>query len=233
MASSFIKGSIADRLSQIRQSIPDSVRLIAVSKQVSVEAMRTAYAAGVRDFGESKIQEAAIKQAQLQDLPDITWHLIGHLQSNKALKALELFQWIHSIDSLQLAQRLDHLAENLHSKPNICLQIKIFSDPNKFGWTVPELLNDLPQLDRCQHLNIVGLMAIPPYNLEPDQTRTIFLQTRELAEKIQQQPWSNLQISQLSMGMSEDYSLAIAAGSTMIRLGRVLFGERDTPPQPH
>jgi PLP dependent protein len=221
-----LMGSIADRLNQIRQTLPHTVRLIAVTKRVSVEAMRAAYAAGIRDFGESRVQEAAAKQAQLQDLPDISWHLIGHLQSNKALKALEIFQWIHSIDSLKLAQRLDQLAANLDHPPNVCLQVKILPDPNKSGWSVPDLLQDLPALDRCVHLNILGLMTIPPYGLEPEATLSAFLQTRELATKIQQQSWSNIQMSQLSMGMSEDYSLAIQAGATMIRLGRILFGER-------
>jgi len=219
--------AIAERLAQIQQTLPSSTRLIAVTKQVSVEAMRDAYAAGVRDFGESRIQEAAQKQAQLQDLTDITWHLIGHLQTNKAAKALELFQWIHSLDSLKLAQRLDQLAANLPQKPNLCLQVKILPDPNKYGWTISELLNDLPQLDQYCHLNIVGLMAIAPYGLDPDQTLSVFTQTQELAEKIRQQSWQTIQMQELSMGMSGDYPLAVQAGATMIRLGQILFGERE------
>ena len=102
---------LRDRIVRFRQTIPDSVRVVAVTKQVSVEVMRVAYAAGVRDFGENRIQDAETKQAQLTDLPDITWHLIGHLQANKAKKALEQFQWIHSVDSLKLAQRLNQLAD--------------------------------------------------------------------------------------------------------------------------
>lgn len=230
MASS-ISGSIADRITRIYQSLPDSVRLIAVSKGVSAALMREAYAAGVRDFGESRIQEAAVKQAELADLPDITWHLIGHLQSNKAQKALELFQWIHSIDSLKLAQRIDQLAGEADKTPNICLQVKLLPDPNKFGWSALDLLNDLAQLDRCQHLNIVGLMTILPYSLPPETARSGFAQTRELAEKIQQQDWENLSLSELSMGMSEDYQLAIESGATMIRLGRILFGNRSAAEQ--
>ena len=99
--------SIAERITNIKSNLPKSVRLIAVTKQVSVDTIRTAYAAGIRDFGENKVQEAEAKQAQLQDLPDITWHLIGHLQSNKVVKALKQFQWIHSVDSLKLARRLN------------------------------------------------------------------------------------------------------------------------------
>ena len=218
--------SIAERIANVRQHLPASVQLIAVTKQVSVAAMREAYAAGVRQFGESRIQEAANKQEQLQDLPDVTWHLIGRLQSNKAKKALEQFQWIHSVDSLKLAQRLDQLAQSLACSPQVCLQVKMLEDPNKAGWTVPELLADLPELDRCQHLQIQGLMTIPPQGLNDSETLSVFERTRELAVKIQQQNWSQIQLQQLSMGMSEDYQLAVKAGATMIRLGRILFGER-------
>ncbi|HLO50276.1 MAG TPA: YggS family pyridoxal phosphate-dependent enzyme [Kamptonema sp.] len=219
---------IASRIANIRQELPPSVRLIAVSKQVSVEAMRSAYAAGVRDFGESRIQEAAEKQTQLQDLPDITWHLIGHLQANKAAKALEQFQWIHSLDSLKLAQRLDRLATELDRQPQACLQVKILPDRDKYGWSVPELLADLPELNHCRSLRIKGLMTIPPLGLDEAQTLTLFNSARELAEKIRQQNWSHISMEQLSMGMSGDYHLAIQAGATMVRVGQTLFGERGT-----
>jgi hypothetical protein len=217
---------ILQRLTAIRQSLPDTVKLIAVSKQVDAATVRLAYEAGVRDFGESRIQETADKQAQLADLPDITWHLIGHLQSNKVTKALEMFQWIHSVDSLKLAQRLDQAAQGLALPPKVCLQVKILPDPNKFGWTVPELWNDLPALDQCQHLDIQGLMAIPPYDLADAETRKVFEQTRDLAAEIRQKPWMHLKMQHLSMGMSDDYPLAIQAGSTMVRVGRTLFGDR-------
>lgn len=218
--------SIALRIASIRQQLPPSVRLIAVSKQVSVAAMRSAYNAGIRDFGESRIQEATSKQQQLQDLPDITWHLIGGLQSNKAKKALESFDWIHSLDSLKLAQRLDRLAQELSCQPKVCLQVKLLDDPNKSGWTVPELLDSLAELDRCQHLQIRGIMSIPPLGLTEAEILNFFTQTHELAAQIGQQNWSNIQMQQLSMGMSGDYHLAVQAGSTMVRLGSILFGER-------
>lgn len=218
--------SLVERLAQIRQTLPDSVRLIAVTKQVSVELMRAAYAAGLRDFGESRIQETTAKQEQLQDLTDITWHLIGHLQANKAAKALKQFQWIHSIDDLKLAQRLNQLAADLPQPPQVCLQVKLSPDPGKFGWTVSELLADLPQLDRCTHLSIRGLMVIPPYGLEPPATQSLFEQGRDLAAQIRQQGWQHIQMQELSMGMSDDYELAVRAGSTMVRLGRTLFGDR-------
>lgn len=222
-------GSIAQRIAKIRQQLPESVRLIAVTKQVSVEAMREAYSSGVRDFAESRIQEAELKQAHLQqDLPDITWHLIGHLQSNKARKALEKFQWIHSLDSLTLAQRLNQLASELCLSPQVCLQVKLLPDPNKYGWTVPDLLADLPALNQCNTLKIQGLMTILPWGLDPSQSLEVFKSTQELADKIRQQNWSNIQMQQLSMGMSADYPQAVQAGATMIRLGKVIFGERAT-----
>ncbi|MGA7938194.1 MAG: YggS family pyridoxal phosphate-dependent enzyme [Kovacikia sp.] len=223
-----LSGTISERISQIRQSLPDSVRLIAVTKQVSIAAMREAYDAGLRDFGESRIQEAEIKQAQFKDFPDITWHLIGHLQSNKAQKALEHFQWIHSIDSLKLAQRLNTLAESLHQKPQVLLQVKILPDPNKYGWEVADLAQDLSELDQCRSLDIKGLMTILPLGLSDSQSLDVFRQTRELATKIQQQGWSHLRMGQLSMGMSNDYELAVQAGATLVRLGRILFGDRGT-----
>lgn len=226
MARSSLTDALAERLTAIRQTVPDQVRLIAVTKQVSVETMRAAYAVGIRDFGESRIQEATDKQRELQDLSDITWHLIGHLQGNKAARALEHFQWIHSIDSLKLAQRLNDLAGERSAKPQVCLQVKLVPDPTKFGWVVPELIDALPALDQCVHLNIVGLMVIPPYGLSAADTLAIFTQARQLADQIRQQSWSHLQIQHLSMGMSDDYPLAIQAGATLIRLGRVLFGER-------
>jgi len=226
MSASFLSESIAERLTQIRQTLPDTVRLIAVSKQVSVEAMRIAYELGVRDFGESRIQEAMLKQSQLQDLSDINWHFIGNLQSNKAIKALEQFQWIHSVDNLKLAQRLDRLAADMDKRPHVCLQVKVLPDPNKVGWAVPELWRDLADLDQCSHLDMVGLMTIPPYGLTPAEIQSVFLQTCTLADQIRQQSWVNLNLHHLSMGMSEDYPLAIQAGATMIRLGRVLFGDR-------
>jgi pyridoxal phosphate enzyme (YggS family) len=219
-------GLITERIVNIRQQLPPGVRLIAVTKQVSVDAMREAYAAGVRDFGESKVQEAEAKLAQLGDLPDLNWHLIGHLQSNKAKKAVEHFQWIHSCDSLNLAQRLNRLAVELSMRPKICLQVKVAPDPNKYGWTVPELLADLSELNQCDALNIQGLMTILPLGLSQQESLEVFERTRELAEKIRQQNWSNLQMQELSMGMSNDYSLAVQAGATMVRLGRIIFGER-------
>jgi PLP dependent protein len=220
-----ILGTISERISRLRQELPASVKLIAVTKQVSIAAMRAAYAAGVRDFGESKVQEAETKQAQLADLPDLTWHLIGHLQSNKVQKALEIFEWIHSVDSLKLAQRLNQLAAPLPHPPKVCLQVKILPDPNKYGWSIPDLWVDLPALSACENLSIQGLMAIPPLGLTAPQVRSLFQQAHQLAGTIQQD-FPTLKLSELSMGMSGDYTVAVQEGSTMVRLGSILFGDR-------
>ncbi len=221
-----MSSSICDRITAIKSQLPASVRLIAVTKTVPVEAIRAAYAAGIRDFGENRIQEALSKQAQLQDLGDVTWHFIGHLQSNKAKKALENFQWIHSVDNLQLAQRLEKLAPQLGVTPQICLQVKILPDPNKSGWSVSQLLTDLPALNHCKNLQIQGLMTIPPLGLNDSQILDVFNRTRELAAQIQSQHYSHIHLQELSMGMSGDYQLAVQAGATMVRLGTILFGER-------
>ncbi len=219
-------GSITQRIAQIKQQLPPRVRLIAVTKTVSPQKMREAYATGIRDFGESRLSEAIEKKEQLQDLPDICWHFIGHLQSNKVKKALESFQWIHSCDSLKLAKRLNRLAGELGRQPKICLQVKILKDPNKYGWEVEALLADLPELERCYNLDIQGLMTILPLGLSASKTLEAFEATRELAVKIAQQHSSSLPLEELSMGMSGDYQLAIQAGATMVRLGRTIFGER-------
>jgi PLP dependent protein len=220
--------TIAERILDIRAGLPESVRLIAVTKQVSVDAMLEAYQAGIRDFGESRIQEAQAKSEsdQLADLPDITWHLIGHLQSNKVKPALELFQWIHSIHSLKLAQRVDRLAAELAVEPKVCLQVKIEPDPNKSGWLISELLEDLGTLNQCKNLKIQGLMTIPPLGLDESKILGLFDRTRQLAQEIQAQNWENIAMHELSMGMSGDYHLAVKSGATMVRLGTILFGER-------
>lgn len=218
--------SISERITQIQATLPPSVRLIAVTKQMPTEVIRAAYTAGIRDFGENRIQEAANKQAELQDLPDIIWHFIGHLQTNKAKKALEQFDWIHSVDNLKLAQRLDQLASQLGVKPQVCLQVKILPDPHKSGWNVPELLADLPALNQCKTLQIQGLMTIPPFGLSDAENFYVFNTTRNLAKDIAAQHWTDIKMDQLSMGMSGDYKLAVQAGATMVRLGTILFGQR-------
>jgi PLP dependent protein len=227
MADRFTLNSVAERVTQLRQEIPNGTRIIAVTKTVPTRLMREAYAAGSRDFGESRIQEAAQKQQELADLTDVTWHFIGHLQQNKAKQALSQFQWIHSVDGLALAQRLNRLAADLKSPPKICLQVKLRDDPQKFGWNGEELLKDLAALYDCHRLEFKGLMTILPIDLSPSEQRVVFEETAALAQHIREHALTPLPLTELSMGMSDDYPLAIQAGSTMVRLGRILFGERN------
>ncbi len=217
---------LSQRVEFLRDRLPDSVRLIAVSKTFGPDRVREAYECGIRDFGENRVQEAAEKRAALGDLTDIRWHLIGPLQSNKAKKALELFDWIHSVDRLDLAQRLDRLAAECDRPPQICLQVKLRPDPNKAGWSPSELQAALPELDQLPHLQIRGLMAIPPLGLNEAELADFFAEARSLADHIQAQPWQRLAMTERSMGMSNDWPIALEAGATMIRLGRTLFGDR-------
>lgn len=213
--------SIISSIKNIKDEIPDKVRLIAVTKKVPVEFMRQAYETGIRDFAENRLQDALEKQEQLQDLPNICWHFIGHLQANKAKKVLDNFHWIHSVDCLSLAERLNRLVENETVSPQLCLQIKPLSDPNKYGLHIDQLWQDLPQLTQLTNLKIRGLMTILPLGLSEEEIFQAFSVIKNLQMKINQE--SSLSLTELSMGMSEDYPYAINAGSTMIRLGRILF----------
>ncbi|MEM9265225.1 MAG: YggS family pyridoxal phosphate-dependent enzyme [Cyanobacteria bacterium P01_F01_bin.13] len=216
---------ITQRVKQL--DLPNHVRLVAVSKTFPAIAIRAAYAAGIRDFGENKVQEAIGKQSELADLPDITWHFIGHLQTNKARKAVQHFDWIHSVDSLKLASRLDQIAAELSRSPTCCLQVKLLADPNKYGWTEVELWQALPQLAQLSHLHLEGIMAIPPYELLLTETQSFFERAYALGEAMANHQETPLPIRYFSMGMSRDFPLAIAAGANVIRLGTTLFGARD------
>ncbi|MEN9231651.1 MAG: YggS family pyridoxal phosphate-dependent enzyme [Thermostichus sp. DG02_5_bins_236] len=218
---------IHSRIQAVREQIPKHVEIMAVSKGYSADHIRAAYQAGIRHFGESRVQEAAQKQAQLQDLPDIVWHLIGHLQTNKVKPALKQFAWIDSVDSLRLAKLLNQKAWELHLSPKLCLQVKLAPDPNKSGWSISELLQSLPQLDQLLQVQIGGLMTILPLGLDSEAALGLFRKLVELSDHIQRSGYEHLNLQTLSMGMSDDYPLAVAAGSTLIRLGRSLFADAE------
>ncbi|MGB3574058.1 MAG: YggS family pyridoxal phosphate-dependent enzyme [Phormidesmis sp.] len=217
---------LSEKLAAIRDRLPSTVRLIAVTKTFPASIIRLAYAEGIRDFAENKVQEALEKQETLGDLTDVTWHFIGHIQSNKSRKVLENFDWIHSIDSLKLANRLDRQAAELNRRPNCYLQVKLMPDPNKDGFERDQLMASLAQLDQLSHIQIRGLMVILPYGLSEQQAKSGFDQARQLATEIANTGILNMQMDQLSMGMSGDFESAIAAGATMIRIGSGLFGQR-------
>ncbi|NJN24333.1 MAG: YggS family pyridoxal phosphate-dependent enzyme, partial [Acaryochloridaceae cyanobacterium RL_2_7] len=170
-----------------------------------------------------KIQDAQQKIEAFRDCPGIHWHLIGHVQSNKAKLAIQLFDWIHSVDSLKLAKRLNRLAQEDQKIPKVCLQVKVRPDPDKYGWDTRQLLSDLPELEALNQIHIQGLMAILPRGLTESEILSAFQDVQSLATQITYDPQNSLTLPELSMGMSQDYLLAIKAGATMIRLGRILF----------
>ncbi len=222
-----IAQSMAQRDQQAQQR---PVRLVAVTKIFSAEVVRAAYAAGIRDFAENKVQEGIAKRLLLSDLTGVTWHFIGAVQSNKSRKVLENFDWIHSVDSLKLAKRLNQQAQELKLCPTCCLQVKLALDPTKSGFEPDELLAALPEISQLTDLKIAGLMAIAPYGLGASQTQAVFERGRDLAQQVsqvaQQKSWENVQMNELSMGMSGDFEEAIAAGATLVRIGSGLFGQR-------
>jgi len=215
--------TISEKINCIKREIPEDVKLIAITKQVDVKLMQEAYDAGVKDFGENRLQEALDKQQQLKKLTQISWHFIGHIQKNKARKIIEHFVWIHSVDSLALAKRLNRIAGELNKIPKVFLQTKILPDPNKYGWQVESLWQDLEELNRLNQLEIQGLMTILPLGISESEILDAFESTKQLATAIKQKDYPNLTMNHLSMGMSGDYQLAIKAGATMIRLGRTIF----------
>ncbi len=210
--------------SEIAAQIPASVKLIAVTKTKAIADIEAAYGAGIRDFAESRVQEALPKIEALSDLGDINWHFIGRLQANKARKVVENFAWIHSVDTLSIAQRLDRVAQALTLSPKVLLQIKMLPDDNKTGWTQDHLGQELAEIQQLNALKIKGLMTILPLGLKPSQRQETFQKVTDFAHQLNQE--SCLNLSELSMGMSQDYPQAIAAGTTLIRLGTILFGDR-------
>ncbi|MFN4066268.1 MAG: YggS family pyridoxal phosphate-dependent enzyme [Thermosynechococcus sp.] len=220
---------IRDRATHLKSTLPPHVRLIAVSKFMPAAAIRAAYEAGIRDFGESRVQEAAQKRAELADLTDITWHLIGHLQTNKVRQALQLFDWIHSLDRWPLAERMNRvLQETGLPSPRCLLQVKLRPDPQKYGWEKAELEDALPQLDALSHLRCYGLMTILPLGLSSSEQLQVFQELRAWGEELRTKPWQQLQWQEYSMGMTQDYPLAVQAGATMVRIGTAIFGDRQS-----
>ena len=202
----------------------DSVRLVAVSKMVGVEAIRQAIAAGATVLGENKVQEATSKQPLLGDSAE--WHLIGSLQKNKANRAAEVFDWIESLDDLELAAKLDRACERLNKRLPVLIQVNVGMEVSKSGIVEEEAVEFTSQLSAFTHLDIRGLMAIPPYSEAPEDSRPYFVRLRELAQRIQSQRLTGVSMKELSMGMSHDFHVAIEEGATLVRIGTAIFGPR-------
>jgi len=201
----------------------DSVTLIAVTKTKPVLMIEEAYACGVRIVGENRVQEALEKQAVIA-FPDLQWHLIGHLQGNKVSKAVGRFAYIHSVDSVEVASKISGYAGELNISQRVLLQVHLGNEETKSGFDYHELMEQFNLLRMLQNLDIVGLMAIPPFCKNPEGVRPYFRELRELRNRLQTE--FSFSLPHLSMGMSHDFEVAIEEGATMVRVGTALFGER-------
>jgi len=214
-----------------RHSPPSTPTLIAVSKTFPVEDVREAAAAGQRDFGENRVQEGLDKIAATADL-SLTWHLIGHLQTNKARKAAAAFHWIHSIDSLGLLQKVEAGAADAGTTPNVLLQVDLAGETTKFG-APPAVLRELAHAaTELRAARLRGLMIIPPAVDDANDARRWFVGLRDVREGLIADGIPATSLTELSMGMSHDFEVAIEEGSTMIRVGTAIFGRRPPPSTP-
>jgi hypothetical protein len=202
----------------------DEVTLVAVTKLVDPGRIAEAYRCGIRHFGENRVQEAAEKRRFLS-LPEATWHLVGHLQSNKARQAVELFDWIQSLDSVALAERLNRLAAAGKKVP-VLIQVNLGNEASKQGISEEGLLPLVERTAALPHLELRGLMCLPPYFDDPEQVRPFFRRLAELRDALAPRVPSGVNLGELSMGMSHDFEVAIEEGATMIRVGTALFGPR-------
>ncbi len=233
--------AIAAKVAQVRERMmraaeqagrdPAGITLVAVSKTFPATAIREAYAAGVRHFGENRVQEWETKRSQLHDL-EATWHLVGHLQTNKARRAARLFHTVDSLDSIRLAEKLEAALAELDTPPSVAparmpvlLEVRLAPEETKHG-VEPEALPALAEaVLELRHLELRGLMCIPPWVENPEQVRPYFRLLRQLRDQLEQQ--LGCSVPELSMGMSHDFEVAITEGATQIRLGTAIFGARD------
>jgi PLP dependent protein len=204
----------------------NDVRLIAVSKTHSADVVRTAMAAGATDFGENRVQEADSKIAELGAM-DVRWHLIGHLQANKARRAAQIFDTIHSIDDVDLAKRLDRICGEIDRPPlEVLIQVDLAGEETKSGAPEAEVPRIADAIGSCSNLKLVGLMVLPPFFEDPERTRPYFRRLREIRDRLSNQHLFASAAGELSMGMSHDFETAIEEGATMVRVGTAIFGER-------
>jgi len=224
--------SIADNLERVREQIAqatgkagrsiDDVEMVAISKTHDAVKVREAIEAEQSLFGESRVQEARVK---IPDLPsNLRWHFVGHLQKNKIRHALPLFELIHSVDSLALAQDINRIAEEDGLHPRVLLEVNVAGEGSKFGFTPEKLREDLENLLALPRLSILGLMTIPPIADEAEASRKYFVELRELRDRLQTE--FHVDLAQLSMGMTQDFAIAVEEGATLVRVGTAIFGER-------
>ena len=223
--------TITERLEAVRLRIaeacrrggrsPDEVTLVAVTKGFPLEVVRQGAAAGIRHFGENRVQEAQAKLPLLADLsPRPTWHMVGHLQTNKAKTALNLFDIIHSVDSLHLAEAISRRVPPSVRVP-VLLETNVAGEPAKYGFSPEELPAQAEAIRRLPGVDVRGLMTVAPMAEDPDELRPVFRRLRQLAQ--------SLDLPELSMGMTDDFEVALEEGATIVRIGRAIFGERSQP----
>jgi pyridoxal phosphate enzyme (YggS family) len=233
--------SIVENVTRVRERIaaaasgagrnPDEITLMGVSKTFPVVRIREAYAAGLRVFGENRVQEFAEKAGAVSDLTDAEWHLIGHLQSNKAAKAADLFSAVDSVDSVRLAERLNAAAEKAAKTLPILIEVNVGGEEAKTGASPEseELEKILLAATGWGNLSVRGLMTVPPYSEDPEGARPFFRQLREIRDRLASRRLPAIAMDVLSMGMSHDFEVAIEEGSTCVRVGTAIFGDRAKP----
>ncbi|PXX88950.1 YggS family pyridoxal phosphate-dependent enzyme [Marinobacter vulgaris] len=228
--------SIADNIGTVTRRIqkatlkagrkPDSVHLLAVSKKRAADDLRTAFAAGQRAFGESYVQEALDKMETLADLDTIEWHFIGPIQSNKTRQIANAFDWVHSVDRLKIAQRLDEQRDSALPPLNVCLQVNINNESTKSGCSLDDLTDLADAIEEMPNLSLRGLMAIPDPDQPEAELRSSFRKLANALKKLRQEAPASGPLDTLSMGMSDDLEMAVEEGSTWVRVGTALFGPR-------
>jgi pyridoxal phosphate enzyme (YggS family) len=208
------------RAAEAAKRDPGEITLVGVSKTMPAERVRAVYDEGLRHFGENRVQEGVGKIAEL-DLPDATWHLIGHLQTNKARPAARAFQVVHSVDSRRVAEALSKEAQ---AELEVLIEVNYAGEESKFGFTREEALAEAPAIAALPGLRLVGLMTVAPFVDDAEQVRPVFSGLRELGERIRERVTA--ETWHLSMGMTNDFEVAIQEGATIVRVGRAIFGER-------
>ena len=219
-----IRGRIAAAASRAGRA-PDAVRLVAVSKTYPSASIAAAVAAGQRDFGENKVQEGLQKIAESTDTT-LWWHVIGHLQSNKARKAAEAFHWIHAVDSAALLRKIDEGAVAAGRRPKALVQVDLAGEATKFGASPADLPGIFAAAASCAAVDLVGLMLLPPAVADPNEARPWFRKLRAVRDGLAESGVPAARLAELSMGMSHDFEVAIEEGATIVRVGSAIFGER-------
>ena len=220
-----------DKAARFAGRLAEEIALMAVTKTHPPEKIHEAYDAGLRLFGENRVQEFSAKAAALAELHDAEWHMIGHLQTNKAARTAELFHAVDSVGSLKLAEKLNAAARKLGKKLNVLIEINVGGEAAKSGVASdsPDLEDLLVAAPRLEALTFRGLMTVPPFTNDPQNARPYFRNLRELRDKISARRLPAIDMAQLSMGMSHDFEVAIEEGSTCVRVGTAIFGERAKP----